>query len=378
MDVRRSLLIAACLLATPQLARPAAPFVSGEPQRFATQIAAARAAIIARPGKAADPQASWTIASVLKDSTGNVVAGTSIRPKPAPPADARSALLISNADRTVVMRALTDEAAAYLLSLPRADKAVGQRFDHAIKHLRSTDAMISADVFAELASFERTAFEKLRDHLPADVLRSLIDDPATTGERLGLYGYMLGLCGHVDDANRLLERFLSADGIASGADGLAAGYLLLAGEPGLATLEMHVLLSDTKSPLLAASLFEALRFFRDSENGPFRRDRLSQCACCGLTRPDTADLAIGYLVAAREWSTLPRVVDALDATDPDPTRKRAVQVMVVRFLLECRRDVDTTAANRVLAGSALSRIASADPDLMRRAEHLAGVRDDVR
>src|SRR5699024_9415111 len=122
MDVRRSLLTIAWLLATPQLAWPAAPFVSGEPQRLSAQIAASRAAIIARPGKTRDPQTSWTISSVLKDSTGNVVAGTSIRPKPAPPGEARSALLISNADRTVAVRALTDEAAAYLKSLPVGEK----------------------------------------------------------------------------------------------------------------------------------------------------------------------------------------------------------------------------------------------------------------
>ncbi|MDQ3332695.1 MAG: hypothetical protein M3552_18955 [Planctomycetota bacterium] len=356
----------------------AAPFVQSQPPRLSEQIATARAAVIVRAEIAGDPKTAWAVTKILKDASGTVAVGKLIHPRPAPSNDARLALLISNADRSISATAISDEAAAYLASLPRNDDAVERRFRHAIDHLDRADPVIAADVFAELAMIDRAALEAQRARLPADVLRKLVDESATSGEQLGLYGYLLGLCGEPADAGRLRQRFLNADGFAGGADGLAAGYWLLAGEQGLATLETHVLLSEHKSPLHAAAMFEALRFFRDCEGSPFSRERLRNAACCGFTRPDTADLAIGYLVAGREWDALPRVIELLDVEDTDPTRQRAVQVMAVRYLLECRRDADTTPDNRVLAGNALSQISVTDPDLMRRATHLAGGEVDRR
>jgi hypothetical protein len=282
------------------------------------------------------------------------------------------ALVISHADRTVSAVALSAAAADYVRALPLSEEPAERRLTAPLDLLGETDALIAADVFARLAALDRKTLESLRSELPADALRKWIDNPHTPGERLGLYGYLLGLCGDSSDADRLRRRFLEAEPFAGGADGLVAGYLSLAGESGLATLETHVLLSDECSPLLAAALFDALRFFREREKSPFSRERLTQAACCGFSRPDTADLAVGYLVASREWNAMPRVIELLDAKDGDPDRKRAVQVITVRYLLECRRDTDTSATNRAMALKALSTIGEKDPDLLRRAMHLAG------
>ncbi len=368
-DVRlRWLILAICVL-VPSSAWSAAPFVHGEPPRLSVQIAESRAAVIVR--RAPEPDASvWLVEKVLKDSTDSVKVGQRIDPRPAPTGTTNLALVVSHANRIVTATALTPRAASYLrdLSLPDGKK----HLKFALEHLADADPFVAADAFAELAAFDRKTLESFSQDLSADVFRKLIDDPRTIGERLGLYGYLLGLCGDESDAERLRRRFLSTEAFTGGADGLAAGYLLIAGEPGLATLETDVFSSNEQSPLRAAALLEAFRFFRERDKSPFSRERLTQAACCGFNRPETADLAVGYLVEAREWSAMPRVIELLDARDDDADRKRAVQVIGVRFLLECRRDTDTTAANRAIASKALSHIGVQDPDLLRRAMHLAG------
>lgn len=355
-----------------------APFVHASPPRISDQIATSRAAVIARAVAGADREKSWTIARILNDSTGTVTVGTRIQPRPAPPDDAKLVLLVAYADRTVAVTPIAEATVRYLASLPAVDAAAETRFRYACQHVASSDPTIAGDAFAEMAAIDLAAIKAWRNLLPVDAIRQSIDDPRSSGERLGLYGFLLGLCGTPEDADSLRKRFLEAEGLPSGADGLAAGYLLLAGEAGLAALESDVFETSTLSPLLAASLFDALQFFREQDAGPFTRERLRQAACRGFARPDTADLAVGYLVAGREWEALPRVVDLLDAGDVDPTRKRALQVTAVRYLLECRRDVDTLPAHRVLATDALTRINSIDPDLIRRATHLAGAPDDLR
>ena len=370
-DVRgRWLIVAICAL-VPSSAWSAAPFVHGQPARLSVQIAESRAAAIARKLPASDGTNVWSLETVLNDTAGSLVVGQQIRPKPAPPADSTLALVISHADRAVSSVGISQAAAEYLRALPRASDPAERRLGHAIGHLGSSDAVIAADVFAELAAFDRKTLESFRSKLPADSLRKLVD-VEMSGERLGLYGYLLGLCGDERDIDRLQQRFLNAEPFGGGADGLAAGYLLVAGEPGLAALESDVLLSDQVSPLFASAFFDALRFFHECEKCPFSRERLARSACCGFSRPETTDLAVGYLVASREWSVMPRVIELLDAKDDDATRKRAIQVITVRYLLECRRDTDTTAANRAIATSALSRIGEKDPDLLRRATYLAG------
>jgi hypothetical protein len=377
-DVRlRWLIVAICGL-VPSSASAAAPFVHGQPARLSVQIAESRAAVIARRVDAAGETPLWSIDTILNDATGSVKTGSQIRPQPAPPADFKLALIVSHADRRVSAVPLSQAALGYVKGLPRLHDPPEGRLSYVLDHLPSSDALVAADVFAELSALDGKSFEACRANLPADAFRKRINDPNTSGERLGLYGYLLGLCGEARDAGPLRERFLKAEPFAGGADGLAAGYLLLTGEQGLATLETDVFSSNEHSPLLAAALFETLRFFREGDAGPFSRDRLTQAACSGFRRPETADLAVGYLVAAREWSAMPRVIELLDMKDDNLDRKRAVQVVAVRFLLECRRDSDTTAAKRALAIKALSHVGTHDPDLLRRAMHLAGEMPAVR
>lgn len=374
MDVRP---ILAALLTLGVSPAAAAPFVAGDPQPLSARIALSRAAVTVRP--AANAQAGWVIAAVLHDLTSKVKAGTTIHPRPAPPAGTALALLISNADATVEVVPVSDEAARYVASLAAPDAGADERLSFALRHLGSADSLVAEDAFASLARFTAADFEQRRTRLPREELRALVDDAATPGDRLGLYGYFLGLCGDAnEDAGRLRRRLLAADGFATGADGLAAGYLMLAREQGLADLETTVLTRTESSPLLAAAVLEAFAFFRSEGAGTFPPEKLRQTACAALARPDTADLAVGYLAAGKEWVALPEVVALLNADDLDADRRRAAQVAAVRFLQECRRDADAPFSLRSAADRALSQVAASDLDLSRRATVLSGGPADRR
>lgn len=367
MDVRPLL---AALLVAAVVPAAAAPFVAGDPQPLASRIAASRAAVTARP--ADDSKAGWRIVTVLHDANNAVEPGRVINPRPAPPPGTKLALLISNLDATVEAIPLSDEAAAYLANLPSPGSSAEDRLRFALEHLDHADPLVAADAFAELARFTAAEFKTHKSLLTAETLRNVVDDRDASGDRVGLAGYLLGLCGTPDDARRLRRRFLSSEGFADGAAGLAAGYLSLAREQGLADLEATLLARDDVSPLLAAALFEALAFFRVERTGPFRPDRLRLTACVALARPETADLAVGHLAAGREWAALPEVIALLVAEDPNAERRRAAQVAAVRFLEECRRDADAPRSVRSAADATLSKVVANDPDLARRATVLSG------
>ncbi len=375
MDVRP---IATGLLLAMTVPAAAAPFVAGEPQSLAARIAESRAAVIVRPAEpngepevAAEPV--WTVVNVLHDETGTVVPGQSIHPRPAPPADANCALLLSYSDRTVENCALSNEAAAYLRSLPMLDADAATRLKFAGTHLKADDPLMAADAFAILAGLSMKEFRQHHELLPRDVLAELIAEDSTPPERVGLYGFLLGLCGTADDAPRLRRRLFNGEGFAGGADGVAAGYLLLTGEEGLADLESHVLMTAHTSPLLAASVLEALAFLRTCPQGSFTDGRLQQAACCGLVRPDVADLAIGHLAASKSWASLPEVAELITVCDPNTDQGRASQVAATRFLLECRRDGEAAPELRSVASRLLDEIAVTDSDLLRRATRLSGM-----
>ena len=370
MDVRPFAVLALCLSALPLSA--GAPFVAGAPEPLSERIARSRAAVIAEPADSSNPDGGWRVTAVLQDASGKVATGQVIRPRPEPPEGTRRAVVISNADRTVESASLTDAGAAYLGALPKPGAPPEVRLQHALAHVASADPLVAGDAFAEVARFGIDELERRRGVLPRKTLRQAIESDGTPGERVGLYGFLLGLCGTAEDAAVLRERLARSYGPGSGAEGVAAGYLMLAGEDGLADLEARVLMSDGASPLLAAAVLEALAFLRTRDAGPFTRERLRQAACCALCRAETADLAVAHLAAAKEWEALADVSTLLAAVDDNADRARAGQVSATRFLLECRRDADAPADLREAAGRILREVASKDGDLIRRATHLSG------
>ncbi len=363
MDVRRSAIL---ILLVPAL-MAASPFVAGRPEPLSIRLVVARAAVVAQPD--AD---GWRITAVVKDATGRVQVGSVIRPQPAPPAGASLVLLLSFADRPVDSTPLSVAAAGYVRDLPPAEAPFADRLGHAVAYVENADPFVAADAFAELAAFERAEVATHRRRLDRDRLAAAIDDPLTPPDRCGLYGDLLGLCGRPDDALRLRSRLTAAgDPFGAGTPGLAAAYLSLSGDDGLTELAATVLPHEISAPRLVG-LLDALAFHRRDPASPLSPERLRTVACGLLARPDAADLAVGHLLAVRDWAALPAVRRTLETADPAVDAGRSAQVAAVRYLLACRTAADAAPSDRAAASAALARVARDDVDLLRRAQRLAG------
>lgn len=350
----------------------AAPFVWGAPRPLAERISDSRAAVIAVP--AGDAVADgWRVEHCLHDVTGAVERGDVIHPTPAPSRKYAAALLLARRDHVLEPVPLSVPARDYLEKLPATNEPIEQRLRHACSHLEAADPLIAQDAFTVLGRFGVAELRRHRSLLPVESLRALVRSPDTPADRVGLYAYLLGLLGNQEDA-ALIRRRLDApvDGLATEIPGLIAGYLLLAGGEGLAELEGNVLLAGRRSPLFVAAFYESLQTLEREHPELFSPERLRQTARCGLNRTDAADLAIGYLAGRRAWRALPEVCEALEASDPDSDRRRAVRIAAVRFLMECRRDTAAAPALRSQAADLLQQLAQADGDLVRRAERIAG------
>ena len=350
----------------------AAPFVLGAPRSLAARIADSRAAVIATP--AGDESTDgWRVETCLHDVTGAVAAGDVIHPTPAPSPDHPAALLLARRDRRLEAVPLTAAARDYLEELPSKSRAIEQRLPYAFSHLDHRDRIVCADAFATLACVSGVQLRRCAERFPVETLRTLVSSDETSDERAGFYAYLLGLAGQRRDAALIRHRLDGTDnGLATGAAGLIAGYLLLTGEEGLAELEGTILMANRRTPIFVAALYEALQTLGREHPELFSPERLRQTARCGLNRTDSVDLAIGYLASQRDWEALPEVSGALGSDDPDPVRRRAVRIAAARFLMACRRDSDASPARRAQAVELLQRLAEVDADLVRRAQRIAG------
>src|SRR5262249_35925960 len=66
--------------------------------------------------------------------------------------------------------------------------------------LEARDPTIAADAFFEFARASDTEILKAREKFDAAVMRRLIASPTTPEERLGVFAFVLGVCGGSDDA----------------------------------------------------------------------------------------------------------------------------------------------------------------------------------
>lgn len=374
MDVLRSLCLGMTFLGGLPVADSldAAPFVLGAPRPWAARIADSRAAIIATPAADGD-QSGWKIEKCLRDLTGAVTAGNIIHPLPAPSVKHPAVLLLARRDGVLEPVPLSAAAISYLQTLPGAGEPLEKRLAHAFQYLDADDRSVAEDAFAVLANCSGPELRRHKSLLPAEKLRSLVKAETTPSAETGFYAYLLGLAGNSGDAAVIRRRLQQTDnGLAQGVAGLVGGYLLLTGDKGLAELEAKFLVNKNRSPIFVAAFFESLQTLSREHPQLFSQERLRQTASYGLQRTDAADLAIGFLAGQRTWKALPEVAKLLRSGDPEPVRRRAVQVTVVRYLIACRRDASASEQARIKAARLLGQIAQTDADLLRRAERIAG------
>ena len=364
LPLRNLLLLGVCLLTMrPVAAQPVLSCPAGLP--LFREIHSSRAAIIARQETDGN---GWRIVAVLHDSTGQVLIGQQIDPRPLPTASSLGlAVIISHTNSTVGSYACSLAAYQYLQHLPARQALTNERIAYAIAHLPVSDTLVAADAAATLSICSLAELETFRTRLPVGQLESLLDREGVSNEQLGLYALLLGLSTHGAAVPALEARiFQQPPDLGVGLDGLTAGYLLLTGNNGLANLETQVLLTNKYDPSQLAAVLRGLELLRNSRLGP-SRERLQQTVLVALNHRPTADLAIGYFEAGAEWNVTSQVVSLLQTVDQTRDLDRAVQVACTRFLLTCRLARSAAPAERSLANETLLHLSQTDPDLLRRA-----------
>ncbi|MEX0703349.1 MAG: hypothetical protein WD069_14740 [Planctomycetales bacterium] len=239
---------------------------------------------------------------------------------------------------------LSDAGFDYIAKLPALDEPAARRLEYFVRFLEFNDPQVAADAFTE---FERASYADIvaiTDKLPRHKLRKWVAamDPRKD-RQLELYG---GLCGDASDAELLRKRIVDEPRASDKADfrvgigGMMDGYLLLAGEKGLAVLEReflsnrHVHLSETYAAM------QAVHFMWEHGGGKIGKERLRESMRLLLDHPDLVDFAIAYLTRWKDWSVRDHVLKLYGAAEFDiPPVKRAI----IRYFLLCARDVSADA-----------------------------------
>lgn len=230
---------------------------------------------------------------------------------------------------------ISQAAYDYLKNAPKADSS--KRLSYYLKHLENADTMIGDDAYREFANAPYQDVVALRQEFPREKLRTWLTSRSTSPGRIGLFGLMLGLCGTEDDIKLLERKILEpTDELRLGIDGVMGGYLLLAGEKGLATLETKKL-ADKKAPFSETySAMQAIRFMWQYGDNKFDHDRLRQSMRILLDRPELADLVIADLARMKDWSVQDKLMVLFDDEAYSiPSLKRAI----VRYTLAAAKDL---------------------------------------
>jgi hypothetical protein len=232
---------------------------------------------------------------------------------------------------------VTEASYNYIVKAPAAETPPARRLAYYIPYLEFSDPIVSADAYAEFANAPYKDIVPLAREMPREKLQKWIASSDVAATRLGLYGLMLGLCGHPEDAP-LMERKIveSTEDFRLGIDGVIGGYLLLTGEDGLEVIEKAKLL-DKKVPFSETyAAMQALRFMWTYGNGRIPADRLKSSMRLLLDRPELADLVIADLARWKDWSLQPRLIEIYGVEEYNvPSIKRAI----IRYMIASTKDI---------------------------------------
>ncbi|MBX9622679.1 MAG: hypothetical protein K2X82_02585 [Gemmataceae bacterium] len=238
-----------------------------------------------------------------------------------------------------------------------ADPAAGLGFF--FRHLDAADPTVAADAFLEFARAADAEIVKAgREYDPAK-LRRLIADPAVPADRLGVFAFLLGVCGAPADADflaGLLKPNPPGERVTGAFGGLLAGYVMLAPKGGWA-FTAEVLADPKRGYAERLSAVGTVRYFQATRAAECKAEVLRCCAAL-LPHGDLADQAVEDL---RRWAYWDLTADVLaqfgKPTHAAPIVKRAT----VRYALTCPTD-ETKAF--------VARLRQTEPKLVKDVEEM--------
>lgn len=239
--------------------------------------------------------------------------------------------------------------------LPENDPTA--RLAYFFTSLSSADAVVSADAFVEFARASDADIAKAAKHFSPAALRKLIGDGKTPSERLGVFAYLLGVCGGPDDAaflGKLLTQSPRPERVSDAFGGLLAGYVLLDPKGGWSLT--HSVLADPKqSYSVRLSSLGTVRFFQATRGAECKGEVLRCCAAL-LPDGDFADQAVEDL---RRWGWWELTADVLGQFGKPTHAAPIVRRGIVRYALSC----PTEEAKRFVAA-----VRQGDPKLVAAVE----------
>lgn len=191
----------------------------------------------------------------------------------------------------------------------------------------------------------RAGFANLKlvaKQLPREKLQKWVADPKMDPGRLRLYGEMLGISGHREDAEilerRIFGRRKDEDTLSLG--GLMGGYLALAGDKGLKKLEEKVLKDKQATESEVYAVVYATTSSEMFAPGGISAERLKSAMLLVLDHPEVADQAVEHFEFAGDWSMQERIEKMYSTVArEDPLQNRSLRRSIILYMLASEKDV---------------------------------------
>jgi hypothetical protein len=224
----------------------------------------------------------------------------------------------------------------YLKGLARLDDDPVARLGFYFRHLDAAEAAVAADAFYEFARASDADVAKAAKSFDPARLRRLMADPATPADRLGVFAYLLGVCGGPADLAflaGLLNETPRPERTAAAFGGLLAAYTLLNPKDGWAYAA--AILNDPKQPFaIRLATINSVRFFQATRAAASKAEVLRCCAVV-IAQGDLADQAIEDL---RRWGYWDLTADVLGQFGKPTHDAPIVRNCIVRYALTCPDD----------------------------------------
>ncbi len=362
---------------------PACPFCSAPSLTLCEQLNMSDAAVLvqwesglpANREKGFAGSTEYSVLKVVHDSSGTLTPGGKVKLDRYRASKSGDMFLLLGTKTTELEWGspleVTETSFNYITQAPSKEAPAKERLSYFVKFLEFSDSIVADDAYGEFANAQYKDIVSVKDQFPREKLREWLANPQTIPSRLGLYGLMIGLSGTDADAEYLKGRLLEpVEGFRLGIDGMMGGYLLLAGDKGLTTLEEAKLRNKTVPFSETYATMQALRFMWTYGDNHISKDRLRESMRIILDRPELADLVIVDLGRWQDWTVSDRLMELYGAAGYDiPSTKRAI----VRFYLTAEatksKDPKEPLPDHVLSAQKhLKTLREKDPDTVKAAE----------
>ncbi|GBD37724.1 hypothetical protein HRbin36_02860 [bacterium HR36] len=236
-------------------------------------------------------------------------------------------------------------------------------------YLEHPDPEINTDAYKE---FGNTSLEDVvqwirstdRDHVRKKLTQWLRSNE-TPALRYGFYAFLLGLCGHKEDATVLHDLLKQRErDLVSGLDGVLTGLTLLRPEEGLQAID-HILSNEKEDFTRRYAALRAVRFLWDNPPPGVQREALLVSVTKLLRQGDIADLAIEDLRKWKRWE----FAESIFGLYAQPSHNvPIIQRAILRYAISCAQQAQGKVGQ--LAQTFLAQRRKEDPKRVQDVEEL--------